>query len=98
MSLFINILQGSKKREADQGFGWINGELTTKIHVIVDVAGKILVFFVILEQRDDITGAELLLDEGDPETFIADEAYDADPFIKKIEDRRFASVATYRKR
>ena len=49
-------------------------------------------FFLIPAQRDDLTGIELLLDEGDPETFTADKAYDADPFIKKLEDRRFASV------
>lgn len=59
---------------------------------------KLWYLFLIPEKRDDLTGAELLLGEGDPETFIADKAYDADPFIKKLEDRRFASVAIYKKR
>lgn len=48
-------------------------------------------------QRADITEAESLLDEVDPETFIADKAYDADPLIEKLEERGITPVIPPRK-
>ncbi len=48
-------------------------------------------------QRADITEAEPLLDEVDPEAFIADKAYDADPLIEKLEARGIIPVIPSKK-
>ncbi|QBL93299.1 IS5 family transposase ISAli12B [Komagataeibacter saccharivorans] len=48
-------------------------------------------------QRTDITEAEPLLDEVDPEVFIADTAYDAGPLIEKREERGITPVIPSRK-
>lgn len=71
----------------DQATGRSRGGLTTKIHAIVDAAGKAVALSLTPGQRADITEAEPLLDEVDPEVFIADKAYDADPLIEKLEER-----------
>ncbi|NHN92285.1 transposase [Acetobacter sicerae] len=38
-----------------------------------------------------------LLDEGDLEAFIADKAYDADPLIEKLEERKITPVISSKK-
>lgn len=48
-------------------------------------------------QRADITETGLLLDEVDPEAFIADKACDADPLIELLEERQIAAVIPSRK-
>ena len=48
-------------------------------------------------QRADITEAEPLLDEVDPEVFIADKAYDAGPLIEKLEERGITPVIPSKK-
>ncbi|OUL65775.1 transposase [Acetobacter senegalensis] len=48
-------------------------------------------------QRADITEADTLLDEIDPEAFIADKAYDADPLIEKLEERQITPVIPSRR-
>lgn len=48
-------------------------------------------------QRADIIEAEPLLDEVDPEAFIADKAYDADPLIEKLEERGITPIIPYKK-
>ena len=67
----------------DQAIGRSRGGLTTKIHAIVDAAGKPVALSLTPGQRADITEAEPLLDEVDPEAFIAHKAYDADPLKEK---------------
>ncbi|NHO20897.1 IS5 family transposase, partial [Acetobacter oeni] len=81
-----------KKGGADQAIGRSRGGLTTKIHAIVDAAGKAVALSLTPGQRADITEAEPLLDEVDPKAFIADKAYDADPLIDKLEDREITPV------
>ncbi|WP_087651569.1 hypothetical protein [Acetobacter pasteurianus] len=48
--------------------------------------GKAVVLSPTPEQRTNITDAEPLLGEVDPDTFIADKAYDAGPLIEKFEE------------
>lgn len=48
-------------------------------------------------QSADITEADTLLDEVDPEAFIADKAYDADPLIEKLEERQITPVIPSRR-
>lgn len=81
----------------DQATGRSRGGLTTKIHAIVDAAGKAAALFLTPGQRADITEAEPLLDEVDPEVFIADKAYDADPLIEKLEERGITPVIPSKK-
>ncbi|AXN01845.1 hypothetical protein CJF59_14640 (plasmid) [Acetobacter pomorum] len=81
----------------DQATGRSRGGLTTKIHVIVDAAGKAAALSLTPGQRADITEAEPLLDEVDPEVFIADKAYDADPLIEKLEERGVTPVIPSKK-
>lgn len=50
-----------------------------------------------LGQKADITEADPLLDEVDPEAFIADKAYDADPFVERLEERGITPVVSSRK-
>lgn len=66
-----------------------------EINAIVDVVGKAMALSP--GQRADITEAEPLLDEVDPEAFIGDKAYDADPLIEKLEERQITSVLLSRK-
>ena len=81
----------------DQAIGRSRGGLTTKIHAIVDAAGKAVALSLTLGQRADLTEAEPLLDKVDPKTFIADKAYDADPLIEKLEERGISPVIPSRK-
>ncbi|WP_408737171.1 transposase [Acetobacter sicerae] len=59
---------------------------------MVDAAGKAVTLSLTPGQRTDITEAEPLLDEVDPEVFIADKAYDAGPLIEKLEERGISHV------
>ncbi|WP_099050372.1 IS5 family transposase [Acetobacter persici] len=86
-----------KKGGMDQATGRSRGGLTTKIHAIVDAAGKAAALSLTPGQRADITEAEPLLDEVDPEVFIADKAYDADPLIEKLEERGITPVIPSKK-
>uniref|UniRef100_UPI003B5BAB20 IS5 family transposase n=1 Tax=Novacetimonas labruscae TaxID=3229898 RepID=UPI003B5BAB20 len=86
-----------KKGGADQAIGRSRGGLTSKIHAIVDAAGKAVALSLTPGQRADITEAALLLDEVDPKAFIADKAYDADPLVEKIEERQITPVIPSRK-
>lgn len=71
--------------------------MTSKIHAIVDAAGKATALSLMPGQRADIKEADPLLDEVDPAVFIADKAYDADPLIKKIEEQQIVTVIPSRK-
>ncbi|GBQ37555.1 transposase [Komagataeibacter saccharivorans NRIC 0614] len=62
---------GACKKGGGQAIGRSRGGLTTKIHAIVDAAGKAVALSLTPGQRADITEAEPLLDEVDPKTFIA---------------------------
>lgn len=52
---------------------------------------------LILGPTADIPEADTLLDEVEPEAFIADKAYDADPFIEKLEERGIPSAIPSKK-
>lgn len=43
-------------------------------------------------QAHDLTGAEPLLAEADPQALIADKAYDADPLLDTLAQRQIAAV------
>lgn len=66
--------------------------MTTKIHAIVDALGNPLAVSLTGGQVHDITEAETLAAQVEPEAMIADKAYDADGFIASLQARRIAPV------
>ncbi|WP_408744618.1 transposase [Acetobacter malorum] len=67
--------------------GRFRGGLTSKIHSIVDAAGKAVALSLTPGQRADITKSGPLLDEVNP-VFIVDKAYNADRLSKKSKNGR----------
>jgi transposase len=72
---------GLKKNGTCQAIGRSRGGLTTKIHVVVDALGNPVAISLTAGQDCDISQAAPLLEEVEPEAFLADKAYDADAFI-----------------
>jgi len=67
--------------------------LTTKIHAVVDALGNPLAIRLTGGQAHDITQAEALLAEVEPQALIADKGYDADDgFIETLTVRRIEPV------
>jgi len=66
--------------------------LTTKIHAVVDALGNPLAIRLTGGQAHDITQAEALLAEVEPQALIADKSYDADGFIETLTVRRIEPV------
>ena len=67
-----------KKKGVNQAIGRSRGGLTTKIHMIVDALGNPLAFTLTAGQVHDITQAETLTSQVQPEALLADKGYDAD--------------------
>ena len=69
-------------------FGRSRGELTTKIHVVVDAQGLPIRLGLIAGRAHDGQIADALLDHVGPRTFVlADKAYDADRIRELIPDQ-----------
>jgi transposase len=66
--------------------------LSTKIHALVDALGNPVELMLSPGQVHDLTCAEPLLENVDPEALIGDKAYDADAFIKALTDRQITPV------
>jgi transposase len=66
--------------------------LTTKIHALVDALGNPHRLMLSPGQAHDLTGAEPLLENADPQALIADKAYDADPLIDALAARDITRV------
>jgi hypothetical protein len=69
------------KKNGEQAIGRSRGGLTTKIHVLVDALGNPVEVMLTPGQAHDLTCAQPLLDQADPQALIGDKAYDADPLI-----------------
>ncbi|WP_373687453.1 IS5 family transposase [Acetobacter sp. P5B1] len=82
----------SKKGGADQAIGRSRGGLTTKIHAICDAPGNPVELGITPGQDGDITQAEPLLENIDPDAFLADKAYDADRLINRLIQRGITPV------
>jgi len=81
-----------KKTGVNQAIGRSRGGLTTKIHMIVDALGNPLAFNLTGGQAHDITQAETLTAQVDPESVLADKGYDADSYIASLEVRAIKPV------
>ncbi|PYD74481.1 hypothetical protein CFR71_14685 [Novacetimonas pomaceti] len=68
------------------------GGLTTKIHAICDALGNPVELGITPGQDADITQAEPLLENIDPDAFLADKAYDADRLIDRLIQRGITLV------
>jgi len=66
--------------------------LTTKIHVVVDALGNPVAMSLTPGQQSDLSQAEPLLEEVEPQAFLADKAYDANALIETLEERAITPV------
>ena len=83
---------GARKKNGEQAIGRSRGGLTTKIHALVDALGNPVDLMLTPGQAHDLTCAEPLLAEADPEALIGDKAYDADPLLDTLAQRDIAPV------
>lgn len=83
-----------KKRGTDQAIGRSRGGLTTKIHTICDALGNLVELGITTGQNADITKAEPLLENIDPDAFLADKVYDAGRLINRLIQRGIIPVIT----
>ena len=66
--------------------------MTTKIHAICDALGNPVELDITPGQDVDVTQAEPLLENIDPDAFLADRAYDADRLINRLAQRGITPV------
>ena len=65
------------KKNGPQAIGRSRGGPTTKIHALVDAMGNPVELMLTPGQDHDLTCAEPLIENADPEALIGDKAYDA---------------------
>src|SRR6185295_19499224 len=82
----------STKKNGPQAIGRSRGGLTTKIHALVDALGNPVELMLTPGQDHDLTCAEPLIENADPEALIGDKAYDADPFVDTLTQRQIIPV------
>jgi transposase len=75
-----------------QAIGRSRGGLTTKIHALVDALGNPVELMLTPGQAHDLTCAEALIENANPDALIADKAYDADPFVDTLSEREITPV------
>ncbi len=73
------------------------GGWSTKIHAAVDALGNPLRIILTVGQRADITQAEALLLDYDPNAVLADRGYDADRLINLLVDAEVEVVIPAKK-
>jgi Transposase DDE domain len=66
------------KKNGPQAIGRSRGGLTTKIHALVDALGNPVKLMLTPGQDHDLTCAEPLIENADPEALVGDKAYDAE--------------------
>jgi len=76
----------------DQTIGRSRGGLTTKIHVICNALGNPVKHALTPGQDADISHAEPLRENIDPNAFLADRAYAADRLIDRLTGREMTVV------
>lgn len=88
------MLLGPPKKggQASQALGRSRGGFSTKVHVSVDGLGNPLRFELTAGQRHDITQAEALIVDFEPEHVIADKGYDSSAFLQFIFEQGAVAV------
>jgi len=84
---------GAAESSAEQeALGRSRGGFSTKIHAVTDALGNPLAFVLTGGQASDIGQAERLIGEFPAEAVIGDKGYDADAFVKTVEERGMQAV------
>jgi transposase len=78
---------GMNRTDDDQALGRSRGGFGTKIHVAVDALGNPVTIRLSPGQDADITHAEALLADHEPEAVIGDKGYDSDAFVAAVKER-----------
>lgn len=78
---------GSAKKHGAQSLGRSRGGHSSKIHLATDALGNAIRFILTGGERNDITQAELLLENLFPDYVIADKGYDSDKFVILLKKR-----------
>lgn len=73
--------------QQSQAMGRTKGGLNTKIHAVVDEAGRPIRLFLSAGQEADISQAETLVEELPAAMLVADKAYDCDAFREGLLER-----------
>ena len=92
LCVHISTVPAPKKDGEDQAIGRSRGGLTTKIHAIVDALGNPVALSLTPGQAHDITQAVPLLDQVEPEAFLADKGYDSDALVETLKERGITPV------
>ena len=71
--------------------------MTSKIHAVVSGLGKAVRFKLTAGQHHDMTQAENLLEDLEPESVVADKAYDSDDLRQTIKKKKAKAVIPSRK-
>lgn len=66
--------------------------MTTKIHACVEGLGQLARFILTGGQVHDVTQAQVLIEEMQPDAVLADKAYDADELLHCIESKNAKAV------
>jgi len=69
------------KKHGCQSLGRSRGGHSTKVHLATDALGNAIRFILTGGQRNDITQAELLIENLFPDYVLADKGYDSDKFV-----------------
>jgi transposase len=77
----------STKKHGEQSLGRSRGGHSTKIHLATDALGNAIRFVLTGGQRNDITQAEILIENLFPDYVIADKGYDSNEFILLLKKR-----------
>jgi transposase len=80
------------RKNGPQAIGRSRGGLTTKVHALVDALGNPVELMLTPDQAHDLTCAQPLLENADPDALIGDKAYDADPFVSILTERAITPV------
>jgi hypothetical protein len=75
---------GGKRGQSSQVLGRSRGGFSTKIHAAVDDEGRPLKLHLTEGERHDVSCADALLKDLDPEFVISDKGYDSDALRTKI--------------
>jgi transposase len=82
----------AREKNGPQAIGRSRGGLTTKIHALVDALGNPVELMLTPGQAHDLTCAESIIENADPDALIGDKAYDADPFVETLTERGITPV------
>lgn len=88
---------GMNTDQDDQALGYSRGGFGTKLHLAVDALGNPVILHLSPGQDADVTHAETLLGDFEPDAVLGDKGYDSDEFAAKIESRGAEVVIPPRK-